>query len=66
MEKYKQAFEFYKTIVKSFMREGMSEIAARAHCEYLADGIIQVAIYDADITPEQFDEIQSWRDGHEE
>lgn len=60
MEKYKQAFGFYEAMVKHSMRDGMSETEARLYWRELAEGIKQVAIYDNDISPEQFEEMMRW------
>lgn len=69
MEKYKQAFEMYEAMVQRSMRDGMSEVEARIYWGRFADGIVEVAINDDDISMEQFEEIlileRSWRNEDE-
>ena len=57
MDKYRKAFEYYKKLVASYgnLEEG------RNTWWKLLEGIREVALYDSDITEEEFNEIVNWR-----
>ena len=61
MEKYRKAFEYHNRLVQKYIIErGMTEEEARNSWWALRTGIIEVAIHDDEITPEQFNEILEW------
>lgn len=57
MDKYRKAYEFYKRLVASY--EDPEE--GKNTWWKMLQGIHEVALYDSDITEEEFNEILNWR-----
>lgn len=60
MDKYIKAMDFGKKIVDSFIADGTLGNAEQCHRKYerFFDGIIEVAIYDANLSQEEFAQLQ--------